>query len=116
MVARLRYLVRQGLARFRWPLAGVAALVIVLACVLVVPQWLVRWELGAPRRAVNDGDKAKAINDVRTTLLQGIGGAVLLLGARRSYRSQTAAQPGRSACSSHRVAGFPSFARSATGW
>lgn len=94
MVGRLRYLVRQGLARFRWPLAGVAALVVVLACVLVVPQRLVRWELGAPMRAVNDGDKAKGINDVRTTVLQGIGGALLLLGARSSYRSQTAAQPG----------------------
>jgi hypothetical protein len=35
-------------------------------------------------RAVNDGDRATAINDVRTTLRQGIGGAVLLPGARSS--------------------------------
>jgi hypothetical protein len=31
-------------------------------------------------------DKAKSINDVRVTLLQGIGGAVLLLGAYFTYR------------------------------
>jgi hypothetical protein len=31
-------------------------------------------------------DKSKAINDVRTTLLQGIGGAVILLGAYFTYR------------------------------
>jgi len=63
-----------------------AALVVVLACVLVIPQWLVRWELGADARALSAADRAKAINDVRTTLLQGIGGAVLLLGAYFTFR------------------------------
>jgi len=38
----------RGLSRLRWPLAGLAALVVIVACVLVIPQWLVRWELGAP--------------------------------------------------------------------
>jgi hypothetical protein len=33
-----------------------------------------------------DKAKAKAINDVRATLLQGIGGAVILLGAYFTYR------------------------------
>jgi hypothetical protein len=58
----------------------------VLACVLVVPHWLVRWELGASARTLSAADRAKAINDVRATLLQGIGGAVLLLGAYFTYR------------------------------
>jgi uncharacterized protein YjbI with pentapeptide repeats len=76
----------QRLTGFRWPLAGLVALVVVLACVLVVPQWLVRWELGASARMLTPTDHAKAINDVRGTLLQGIGGAVLLLGAYFTYR------------------------------
>jgi hypothetical protein len=54
--------------------------------VLVVPQWLVRWELGAQARTLAAADRAKAINDVRATLLQGIGGAVLLLGDYFTYR------------------------------
>jgi hypothetical protein len=78
--------ITQPLARFRWPLAGLAALVVVLACVLVVPQWLVQWELGASARTLTAPERAKAINDVRGTLLQGIGGAVLLLGAYFTYR------------------------------
>ncbi|HEX8135211.1 MAG TPA: pentapeptide repeat-containing protein [Actinomycetes bacterium] len=76
----------RALARVRWPLAGLAALVLILACVLVIPQWLVRWELGAQVRTLSAADKAKATNDVRTTLLQGIGGAVLLLGAFYTYQ------------------------------
>jgi hypothetical protein len=72
--------------RFRWQLAGLVALLVVLACVLVVPQWLVRWELGAQAHGLTAADKAGAINDVCATLLQGIGGAVLLLGAYFTYR------------------------------
>jgi hypothetical protein len=91
MAQRLWHSTRQELTRARWQLAGLTALLLVLACVLVVPQWLVRWELGAQTRALTAADKAKAINDVRTTLLQGIGGTVLLLGAYFTYRQlQTA--------------------------
>ena len=78
--------ITQRLTHFRWQLAGLVALVIVLACVLVVPQWLVQWELGASARTLTAPERAKAINDVRGTLLQGIGGAVLLLGAYFTYR------------------------------
>ena len=86
MAGRLWRLIRQWLARLRWPLAGLAALLVVLACVLVIPQSLVRWELGAQARTLTAADKVKAINDIRATLLQGIGGAVLLLGAYFTYR------------------------------
>jgi hypothetical protein len=86
MATRLWHSIKKALAPFRWPLAGLAALVIIVACVLVVPQWLVRWELGASVRTLTAPERAKAINDVRVTLLQGIGGAVLLLGAYFTYR------------------------------
>jgi hypothetical protein len=86
MAGRLRHPIRHGLTRFRWQLAGLAALVVVLACVLVIPQWLIDWELGAQARTLTAADRAKAVNDVRATLLQGIGGAVLLLGAYFTYR------------------------------
>jgi hypothetical protein len=97
-----RFLVRadeqastHGLVRFRWPLAGMVALVVVLACVLIIPQWLVRWELGTPAPTLSAADRVKAINDVRTTLLQGIGGAVLLLGAYFTFRQLAIAQQGQ---------------------
>src|SRR6266511_4303229 len=86
MAGRLWRGINRGLARVRWPLAGLAALVVILACVLVIPQWLVHWELGATASSLSPADKAKAINDVRATLLQGIGGAVILLGAYFTYR------------------------------
>jgi hypothetical protein len=86
MAGRLWHLTRRWLVRMRWPLAGLAALLVVLACVLAVPQWLVGWELGAQARTLSAAERAKAINDVRATLLQGIGGAVLLLGAYFTFR------------------------------
>jgi len=86
MAGRLRRRIRHGLTSFGWPLAGLAAVMVVLACVLVIPQWLVRWELGAQARTLAAADRAKAINDVRATLLQGVGGAVILLGAYFTYR------------------------------
>jgi Pentapeptide repeats (8 copies) len=86
MAGRLWQLVRRGLARFRWPLAGLAAMVLVLASVLVVPQWLVGWELGAAAHTLTGADRAKAINDVRATLLQGIGGLLLVVGVVATWR------------------------------
>jgi hypothetical protein len=60
MAGSLWHLVWRGLARFRWPLAGLVALAIILACMLVIPQWLVRWDLGAQVRTLSAADKAKA--------------------------------------------------------
>jgi hypothetical protein len=86
MAGRLWHLTTRELVRFRRPLAGSAAIVVVLGCVFVIPQWIVRWELGSSALTLTAAEKAQAINDVRTTLLQGIGGAVLLLGAYFTYR------------------------------
>jgi hypothetical protein len=95
MTKRLWHLLGHGLMHFRWPLASLAALAVILACVLVIPQWLVRWELGASARTLTVADKAKAINDVRATLLQGVGGAVILLGAYFTYRQLQTSREGQ---------------------
>jgi hypothetical protein len=81
--------------RFGWPLAGLAALVVVLACVLVLPQWLVERELGAATSTLTAAERAKAINDVRTTLLQGIGGAAVLVGVFFTYRQLHTSREGQ---------------------
>jgi Pentapeptide repeats (8 copies) len=86
MAGRPWRVTRRTLERLLWSLGGLAALVVVLACVLVVPQWLVGWELGASARTLTATEKVKAINDVRATLLQGIGGFILLAGAAATWR------------------------------
>lgn len=86
MTGRLWRPIGHRLVSLRWPLACLAASLIVLACMVVIPQGLVRWELGAQTDTLTAADRARALNDIRTTLLQGIGGAVLLLGAYFTYR------------------------------
>jgi hypothetical protein len=70
----------------RWVLASLATLVIVLSTVLIFPQRLIDSELGGRANLLTPSELAKAINDIRTTLLQGIGGLVVLLGAYFAYR------------------------------
>jgi uncharacterized protein YjbI with pentapeptide repeats len=93
MTGRQWHLPGHGLARFLWPLAALAALVIILACVLVFPRLLypplsARELQGVPadKRIELQQAQAKLQNDARATLLQGIGGTVLLLGAFFTYR------------------------------
>jgi uncharacterized protein YjbI with pentapeptide repeats len=95
LVAQLWHQIMWQLARLRWPLASLVAAVVVLASILVVPSWLVHWELGPAARTLTASDMAKAINDVRATLLQGIGGAVLLLGAYITYRQLQVSREGQ---------------------
>ena len=82
-------------ARFGWLVAGLAALLVVLGCVLVLPQWLVEQELGASMRTLTAAERAKAINDVRTTLLQGVGGAAVLVGVFFTYRQLHTSREGQ---------------------
>lgn len=70
----LRLIDRSGF--FRWPLACAAVGVVVLICWL--PALVIRLDTGS---AV---DRLKAQNDLRTTLLQALGGAVVLLGTART--------------------------------
>jgi uncharacterized protein YjbI with pentapeptide repeats len=61
---------------------GVTAVVLVLIPVLFLPRLLLDWDLaGAPV-----GDRAKAVNDIRTGLLQAVGGLVVVVGAVLTWR------------------------------
>jgi hypothetical protein len=87
MAGRMWGAIKSWLVRFRWLLAlGALALLVILACVFFIPLWLLQWELGGQTRTLAAADRATAINDIRTTLLQGIGGVLLVLGAFFTYR------------------------------
>jgi uncharacterized protein YjbI with pentapeptide repeats len=73
---------RVGLA-----LLGIAVLALLLGVVLVAPRLIVNLDRG--HDAFNGTERVRAINDVRTTLLQGLAGAVLLLGAGLTWRQVT---------------------------
>jgi uncharacterized protein YjbI with pentapeptide repeats len=60
-------------------LLGVAA----LAGALFLPRYLLAWDLGAAKAPA---DYATAVNNIRTALLQGVGGLVLLIGAYLTWR------------------------------
>ncbi|WP_344014588.1 hypothetical protein [Streptomyces thermospinosisporus] len=50
--------------------------------VVVAPRYLLSWDAPSTPTA----DRAKAINDIRTTLLQGLAGIALLVGAFFTWR------------------------------
>ncbi|MDP9869150.1 MULTISPECIES: pentapeptide repeat-containing protein [Streptosporangium] len=60
-------------------LLGMAA----LACAILLPRHLLAWDLGS---AQPPADYAAAVNNIRTALLQGVGGLVLLVGAYLTWR------------------------------
>jgi Pentapeptide repeats (8 copies) len=81
-------------ARGRWAAAAVLAVACVLWLVLFAPRLLVPPAADASLRDVSDPAKRhelrdsrlKLQNDVRTTLLQGVGGLAVLIGAFFTYR------------------------------
>ncbi|MFI5912492.1 pentapeptide repeat-containing protein [Dactylosporangium sp. NPDC051541] len=64
---------------------AVALVVIVLVAVVVVlsPRFVLRWDLGG---AAPPADRAKAVNDIRASLLQGLAGIGLLFGVVFTWR------------------------------
>jgi hypothetical protein len=97
-----------GRRRWRWLgrlVAGLAVLAVLLAVVLVVPRLLypplTNRELD--RQGVTDGkerielkrEQDKLQNDARGALLQGLGGAVLLLGAYFTWRQLSVTREGQ---------------------
>jgi hypothetical protein len=62
----------------------VVALGLLVGCTLVFPRYLAASDMDHAR--VSPTELAQARNDVRTTLLQGFGGMVLLLGAYLTWR------------------------------
>jgi hypothetical protein len=81
--------------RTRWLTVGIVLGVgLLVACVLWLPQLILTADVGRDCVATMNAEAAaKAINDVRATLLQGIGGGVLLLGA--SSPGSSCARPGK---------------------
>jgi hypothetical protein len=76
-----------------WLVAAAAvAVLVVLGVVLLLPRYLLAWDLdGGPAPT----DRAKAVNDIRTTLLQGLGGAALLVGVYFTWRQIQVAREGQ---------------------
>jgi Pentapeptide repeats (8 copies) len=73
-----------------WLVAAVA--VVVVLGVVLLPKYLLAWDLnGGPAPT----DRARAVNDIRTTLLQGLGGAALLVGAYFTWRQVQVAREGQ---------------------
>jgi len=62
------------------PALAAAVLVILLGCILTFPGYLVDRDLGASETLV-PAQRLKAVNDVRTTLLQGLAGLFFLVTA-----------------------------------
>jgi hypothetical protein len=68
----------------RWALVGlavIAAAAIIVVVVVGAPVWL-----APPDRFPTDAEAVRVQNEVRATLLQGLGGGVLLLGAYLTWR------------------------------
>ena len=75
-------------------LLPVGFLVLLWMCVLVLPGLLVDRDLG-PGQHLPPAERVKAQNDVRTTLLQGVAGLLLLVGAIATWRQLRLSREGR---------------------
>ncbi|MEU1134231.1 pentapeptide repeat-containing protein [Streptomyces sp. NPDC005900] len=73
-------------------LAGAAGLVVLGTVFVLLPGVVVDHDLAGARVAAQD--RLKAVNDVRTTLLQVIGGLVVLFGAFATWRQLRVSQEG----------------------
>ncbi|MCX5441229.1 pentapeptide repeat-containing protein [Streptomyces sp. NBC_00056] len=90
---RVRRAWRDGLVRHRVVaalLAGAAGLVILGTVFVVLPGVVVDHDLAGASVAAQD--RLKAVNDVRTTLLQVVGGLVVLFGAYATWRQLRVSQ------------------------
>lgn len=76
-------------------LVGVAALAVLFVVLLVLPGMVVNHDLAGGHLAA--ADRMNAVNNVRTTLLQAIGGAVVLFGAYATWRQLRVSQDGLNA-------------------
>ena len=67
------------------------SVVLVTLVVVVAPRYLLSWDAPSTPTA----DRAKAINDIRTTLLQGLAGIALLVGAFFTWRQLQVSSQGQ---------------------
>jgi uncharacterized protein YjbI with pentapeptide repeats len=95
MRARLAAIGRWLARHAGWITLALAAAVLLLGCVLVFPRLLYpplseraldQAQVSGKDRIQLQSERLKLQNDARTTLLQGLGGAVVLLGAWFTYR------------------------------
>jgi hypothetical protein len=95
MRRRLAATGRWLLRRAGWTVLALAAVALLLGCVLVFPRLLYpplsdrefdQAGIAGKDRIQLQSERLKLQNDVRTALVQGLGGAVLLLGAWFTYR------------------------------
>jgi hypothetical protein len=63
-----------------------AAILIVLAFVRIIPQWLLRWDLGAQERMLTAAERAKALNDYRSLAIQAVTSTVVVVGVIIAFR------------------------------
>ncbi|MGV9883809.1 pentapeptide repeat-containing protein [Streptomyces sp. NPDC003006] len=73
-------------------LAGASGLAVLGAVLVVLPGVVVDHDLAGASVAAQD--RLKAVNDVRTTLLQAVGGMVVLFGAYATWRQLRVSQDG----------------------
>lgn len=62
--------------------AMIAVIIALLAVVLFAPRLLLDWDLAGAQA----GDRARAVNDIRDSLLKALGGLVVVLGALLTWR------------------------------
>jgi Pentapeptide repeats (8 copies) len=92
----LSFEVDSVLPRLRTSVGIVLALTALLGCVTVFPRLLVRIDVGRARlERMASADYARSINEVRTTLLQALGGAVVLVGAYIAWQQLQTARQGQ---------------------
>ena len=60
---------------------AIAVLALVVGSIFVLPEVVVDRDLDAPRSVLGPAERLKAVNDVRTTLLQGLAGLFFLITA-----------------------------------
>src|SRR5512132_3709735 len=89
---------------------------LLIGCTVAFPRWLAASDMDHAR--VTPTELARARNDVRTTLLQGFGGMVLLVGAYLTWRRpSSAARLAARSCSSPGRASSPTGSRAlSTSW
>jgi hypothetical protein len=76
--------------------AGLATIAVLLFIVVLAPVWLVQHDTRpGGLRQLAPSDRVNAINDVRTTLLQALGGGVLLLGVYLTWRQVHVSREGQ---------------------